>query len=113
MKFAEVIPELARAIPEFKPDQTNAGDQITYLLLQDLIQFTFGLDPGTDGALLHRIFDFLDRLCESSDQEVRMLSRDVAWTVAEDASLHRFKSFVGKHLRQYIRDSPVGTALLN
>jgi hypothetical protein len=110
--FVEVVPELRHAIPEFQFENVNLDDPITYEVLHDLIRFTFEIDPDLNSGLVQRIFDFWERLCASPDREVQMLTRDIAWTVAEQADLQRFKTFLGRRFRKYVRDSPAGSALL-
>ncbi len=83
MTFGEVIPELNRTVPEFKPDEAEASQASLTLVLNELVRFVFELDPLSNGGLVQRVFAFLDHLCGSADREVQMLARDVAWAIAE------------------------------
>jgi hypothetical protein len=112
MTLGNVIPELLRTVPEFTVDEADAEEGLTYLVLNDFVRFALELDPSSHAKLVQRAFAFVEDLCGSSDREVQMLARDVAWAIAEHSKLQRFKPFIGKSLLKYIRESPVGTLLL-
>ncbi len=112
MTVFDAIPALIKAVPEFIPNGSDIEDNLSYAVFNDLIRFAFERDPETEAVLLKRIFTFLEDMFEIGDDSVNMLLRDVAWAAAEQAQLHRFKQFLGKRLRKFIGECPVGDVLL-
>ena len=110
LTFQTMVPALLNAVPEFHADEENVRENIPYLVFNELVDYAFGLRPEADQSVLRHIFAFLERASESSDKEVQMLLRDVAWAMAGHWNLKGFENLIGPNMLKFIKQSPAGSA---